>query len=697
MAQETDASDERDKARLLEGAGDDEFELDDFEEEEAIKQEQEHETRPRWQTHQTTSWHAITAKLSKRMVVIACVCIVLVAGLVWVHLPSRVSIDPAIMSHAIDNLIKDANATFTAMIAEGNPATVAEAAVAYRARRGRHPPPHFDKWFAWAQEHECTHIESMFDQVYEDIEPFWGVDGARVRADAASWPLILSVRDGEIDRRRVLAPEWGSRDLAWADMLKQIPSDGLPDVDMPLNNDDKAHIFVPWEDVNRYMEAAVKTKQLRSAEDMSQDYSSYPAPDEPSFDVFPDYPSEENMWRLVRDTCHPASRARTLEQDSDFTTPAENPKHIGAHMSSGFVANWTASKSACEVPDIRNVHGFFINSFPSSHMHWKRPGDDDRLLTRHFFPMFSSGKLHGSNNDIVIPPATSWGETYFSEDETLWEKKDDKVFWRGTATGGKNDRTNWTRFHRHRFISMTNGTQVAMTEQNPNPPAHVPGGDPPLPYNIPLPDPQMYPIAATTAERPSKLSSWISSWAATAFVDLSCDEQVENVTIEALSKVCPYNYEWYTSVDRTPMEYMYRHKYLPDIDGHGYSGRFRSLMDSDSVPLKATIWAEWSTSRLYAWKHFVPMDNTFMDLYGLVEYFLGYHPTAEGKAEAVRGGHDKEAKAIADAGREWASKVSRKDDMVLYLWRVVLEYARAVDDRREELGYVQDILDDSGV
>ena len=142
---------------------------------------------------------------------IICVCVAVVAGLVWVHLPSRVSIDPAIMSHAIDGLIKEANATFAAVLAEANSSTIAEAAAAYRARRGRHPPPFFEKWFQWAQEHDCVHIEPMFDQIYEDMEPFWGVEGAKVRADAASWPLILSVRDGEVKRRRVLPPVFGSR------------------------------------------------------------------------------------------------------------------------------------------------------------------------------------------------------------------------------------------------------------------------------------------------------------------------------------------------------------------------------------------------------------------------------------------------------------------------------------------------------
>ncbi|CAK4030832.1 Hypothetical predicted protein [Lecanosticta acicola] len=697
MAREDDLT-----ARLL---NEDEYELEEVGEEENAQKTQQHKRGGTvWKHDRHSGWQNTISQLSKSWsstrTLVAVICLVLLATLATGFFRGSTTRSPWSSDgpHPIDKLIVDANAAFSTALADGNPPTVALAAAAYRERRGRHPPPFFDKWFEWAQENNCTHIESMFDQVYEDVEPFWGAHPAKVRADAASWPVILSVRDGVIERRRMTEPMWGSRDMSWHKMLAQIPSNSLPDVDIPLNTDDKAHIFVPWEEINGYMEKAATTRTIRPADKMTQDYSSYPPPADATFDVFEDFPSEENLWLLVRDTCPPTSDARNLVQDTDLTTPSRFPSKQGAHLVAGFVSNWTAARSPCEVPDLRNLHGFFANSIRSSHMHWKRPHDLDRLVTRQFFPLFSAGKVQGSNNDIVIPPATSWGEVYFSADKTIWNEKHDEVFWRGGASGGENNETNWTRFHRHRFVSLCNGTQVGTTEQSPNPPLHVPGNEPPLPYNIPLPDPKTYPLGATsTGTSPSDLSRWISDFSDVAFTTLTCHHEhwtEEDFLADPQNIMCAYNMHWYDAANKSvPMEKMYEHKFLPDIDGHGYSGRFRSFMDSDSVPIKATIWAEWTTSRLYAWKHFVPMDNTFMDFLGLAEYFIGYTPPEEleGKVKA-RKGHDAEAKAIADAGREWAQQVLRKEDMVLYFWRVVLEYARAVDDRREELGFVEDLL-----
>jgi len=47
---------------------------------------------------------------------------------------------------------------------------------------------------------------------------------------------------------------------------------------------------------------------------------------------------------------------------------------------------------------------------------------------------------------------------------------------------------------------------------------------------------------------------------------------------------------------------------------------------------------------------------------------------------------------IARESARWAEKVLRKDDMLLYTWRLLLEYARVMDDKREKLGYVEDLL-----
>jgi hypothetical protein len=113
-------------------------------------------------------------------------------------------------------------------------------------------------------------------------------------------------------------------------------------------------------------------------------------------------------------------------------------------------------------------------------------------------------------------------------------------------------------------------------------------------------------------------------------------------------------------------------------------------MLSNSVPLKATIFNEWHDSRLVPWKHFIPLDNRFGDLWGVLDYFLpgcladegaSYSKRANGRSCA---GHDEEAMKIGLDGGEWAKKVLRKQDMTLYLLRLLIEYARLLDDERAD-------------
>jgi hypothetical protein len=71
---------------------------------------------------------------------------------------------------------------------------------------------------------------------------------------------------------------------------------------------------------------------------------------------------------------------------------------------------------------------------------------------------------------------------------------------------------------------------------------------------------------------------------------------------------------WYTNNDFSilsaiPLSQQFDYKYLPDIDGDSFSGRYRAFFMSTSLPIKATTYREWHDSRLIAWKHFDPMDN----------------------------------------------------------------------------------------
>ena len=45
------------------------------------------------------------------------------------------------------------------------------------------------------------------------------------------------------------------------------------------------------------------------------------------------------------------------------------------------------------------------------------------------------------------------------------------------------------------------------------------------------------------------------------------------------------------------------------------------------------------------------------------------------------------AKAMADAGRDWAQKVLRNEDFEVWFFRLLLEYGRLLDDDREIIGF----------
>lgn len=98
----------------------------------------------------------------------------------------QASPQPKPLAHPIDKLIAQSSQDLQQLLALQTNGKK-NAASAYRERRGRHPPPFWDKWVEWAEDNDAVMIESLFDQIYDDLEPFWAIDSAKIRADAASW------------------------------------------------------------------------------------------------------------------------------------------------------------------------------------------------------------------------------------------------------------------------------------------------------------------------------------------------------------------------------------------------------------------------------------------------------------------------------------------------------------------------------
>lgn len=59
-----------------------------------------------------------------------------------------------------------------------------------------------------------------------------------------------------------------------------------------------------------------------------------------------------------------------------------------------------------------------------------------------------------------------------------------------------------------------------------------------------------------------------------------------------------------------------------------------------------------------------------------------------GTIEGMMKEHLTAGEEIAEAGRLWAEKVLRKEDMEIYMFRLLLEWGRLTDDKRDEIGFM---------
>lgn len=566
--------------------------------------------------------------------------------------PPTHSIPPG--GHPIDDLIERADADLDRLL-QKEAHTLKDAAQQYRERRGRQPPPGFDKWFAFARNHSAVVVEEFFDRIYDDLGPFWGVSAKQMREQANVFEHQVKVRSGKVTiRSDGVDRPWME---LWRDMVESIHEDGgyVPDVDMPINVMDESRMVVESEEIDAHMEKERADRKIVPAQHLKTSFQGLEHLDtHPPEGFDPQFRGEGPFWPLAVVGCPQDSPARKTFIETDFRPPPPLSPLYPNGSYHGYVQNWTLAKSPCDNPELQGLHGTFVEPISIGN-------------TKRFFPLFGGSKLR-MNNEILLPPAMYWTKDPFysggEEHGGDWNHKQDKLVWRGSATGGRNREENWTRFQRHRFISMVNATSVREVEK---------GHDAP---NFILPDEDAYRLESRISNTPNaSLADWIETWSDAAIVWLQCFPGTGGPH-------CPYTDHYFTVKKGMPMSKQYGYKYLPDIDGNSFSGRYRGFLGSTSLPIKATIYDEWHDSRIVPWKHFVPMDNTFIDIYGIMEYFIG-------NEKVGLAGHDEVAEKIAVEGKAWAEKVLRREDMQIYVFRLLLEFARLCDDSRDVLGWAE--------
>ncbi|CAI7638061.1 unnamed protein product, partial [Penicillium pancosmium] len=547
-------------------------------------------------------------------------------------------------SHPIDALIQTADTYFQRLLKE-EPPNLASATERYRARRGRHPPPGFAEWFEFAKSKNALVLEEFFDQIYHDLTPFWALDPQELRRQARSISTRIVVR-GHVAKMVTDQPRsWMD---SWMELVQTLET-RLPDIDMPINVMDESRVIVPFETISEYVEKERSIRHIISPKSAVSEYMTLPESDKeetPPFDPGFTGPGEGGYWEMARAGCPPRSPARNSHVNHvNFSSVPWEFDNFDRMAYNGYVMNYTLAKDPCVRPELQALHGTFLEPISVS-------------TTQKLLPIFGGSKLP-VNNEILLPPAMYWAKIeHYSGGEDYhggsWGSKHDKLVWRGSATGGRARESNWSGFQRHRFMSMMNATSVRQAEETDG------SG-----INFKLPDYDKYSLPK------GSVPDMIEEHTDTGFVHLVCFPYIE------ADPRCSYTDPYYEIMPGLSMKDMYNSKYLPDLDGNSFSGRFRGFMLSTSLPIKATIYNEWHDSRLIPWVHFVPMDTTYLDIYGIMAYFLG--------------GHDDVARKIALAGKAWSEKVLRREDMQIYTYRLLLEYARICDDRRESLGFVDDL------
>jgi len=218
--------------------------------------------------------------------------------------------------------------------------------------------------------------------------------------------------------------------------------------------------------------------------------------------------------------------------------------------------------------------------------------------------------------------------SYDEDKDKPWTQKLDKLYWRGSTTGGFSRNGGWRRQHRQHFVQKINAhDQVQIMVNN--------GG----------------------AENPKWEAKQVPRGDYRDFIDVSfshvgqcdpgdCDAQIQFFDVK----------------DRVEQQDAWGYKYLLDIDGNAFSGRFYAFLQSKSLTFKLAVFREWHNEWLRPWAHYVPLSLQGDEWLEAVRFF---GDSSLGNNEAER---------IAMASREWANKVVRKEDMEAWFFRLLLEY-----------------------
>ncbi|KAL8739775.1 MAG: hypothetical protein Q9190_007453, partial [Brigantiaea leucoxantha] len=489
-------------------------------------------------------------------------------------------------THPIDLLVTEAEAQHNEWLSQASASKSLEKCVTeYRHRYHQHPPPGFDEWYEYAMKRNSVVIDD-FDNIMDDLHPFWAVKPVDIRESTRQilsdpWNEVaeITIRSGKAEVGPDVKPTHRWMLDGVIAMLGNFV-DKLPDMDLAFNINDEPRVAIPHSDLQDLWKNAGRKAISETALDrFSSNRSSHWHPAKPSnsnadfssFRPFDDHSFLPSFQTFGSIACPPSSFARTTHTWDSRTlcTKCTEP-----HSNGLFLSNWTLAASPCHQPDLAHLHGFYLS--PAAFKPSKR-----------LLPVFSQSKARGYA-DILYPSPWNYRDKikYDPTDadgafpDAPFSQKENTLFWRGATSEGLSRWGTWKGMVRQRFVHMTNN----MTAETPVP-ILLPSTENESQYTYQhLPYQLLQSIGLNTST--SFVSSIARCW------DRDCSDQQSEFGLPG----------------PTDFQTHWRHRYLMDLDGAGFSGRFLPFLQSRSLPFKAAIFREWWEGRVTAWKHFVPVD-----------------------------------------------------------------------------------------
>ncbi|KAG5640782.1 hypothetical protein DXG03_007199 [Asterophora parasitica] len=546
----------------------------------------------------------------------------------------------SIKEHPIPKLMDEAEVKYRQKLA-GQSKTLKAAVTEYSRRYKRDPPKGFDDWWKFAQKYGVQLVDD-YDGLVADLEPFWELSGEEVRRRAVQvgeLPSIdlVRIKDGKASTLKLNHgfddSEVSARANGFRAMLGKF-ADTLPDMYFPINAKAEGRVLVPWEH-RKYPNLTLQDSSAGVEVMLNGTFK-------------PDWGSQGTVWDAWRRTCPPTSAARRVFASlrNSFTHQIKNyfsSSHIGAGSDFRFATTTSTTIDFCERPYKHYTQGHFFSDWRTIHV---------------LYPVFSPARAKGFL-DIKIPSHYYYGSTKrytygwdpvnlelkeVDNMEVPWQEKIDKIFWRGATTGGGSHPPGFSpQYQRHRFLRMVSDksdTNRTVTFADP------PSSDHYVSTPIPV----------------SHLNKEIMD---TAFVKAVSQESYPG-GLKALMEAHRFG-------DSVPLGKHWSYKYLVDLDGMSYSGRFMSFLASDSVPIKATVYEEYFSDWIQPWVHFIPLSSSYREVYNIHAYFSGpTRSTLEAvnstllelspqKRKSIEG--DRRLRRIARAGKQWKKTIGRTIDM----------------------------------